>query len=183
MGATAQHRQAGVTAKLVAAHLAVSVPMTALIFGALGPAIGTFLLFLPGLVAKPDGAPFIGFLLYFFGYRFGGPAAIATGALIAIISPFIGSSKLFRLLGILAGAAAEIVWLSLLVGTSSVVGLLFLAVIGAASAAICTQIVWNWPLRRDNSLESRTRRRDRLAKARAQRLRRESEVIAQPAEA
>jgi hypothetical protein len=149
----AQYRQPGVTAKRLATHLAVSVPASAAVFGVLGPLMGTAILLAPILVTPLDASA--AFLFNsLFGFGISSLAAMTAGALVAAASPFVGSNRLFRLTAAAAGGLAMLVWGLLTTGEFGGSSLLF-ALIGAVSAGVCTQIVWDWPLHRKSGLERR----------------------------
>lgn len=162
------------------------LPVVTLLFVILGPLIGMAILFAPsvasGLVMAPAGtigaAPFIALAVpsaYYIGVI---PAAF-SGFWVTLLATFTNLKK-----QLYAGSAAIGATSTWLFSTAMTVnsemhgspdsGLILVALGGAAAALTCTFIFRNWPLGPGAigpfSFESRNHRRNRLAKARAERL-------------
>jgi peptidoglycan/LPS O-acetylase OafA/YrhL len=162
------------------ARLGVSVPATAVAFALLAPLMGalltwTLLVVIPTLAAVKDvgavaqvamealpGATKAAYIHAVI------PATLA-GALIALLSPFSPNREQF-IAGVGAVGAFAIYAKAEFLGDPSLPTPLFLAIVGAATAILCTMTCHHWPLGR---LSAREARRDRLSRERAARLKAE----------
>jgi peptidoglycan/LPS O-acetylase OafA/YrhL len=166
--------------KEAVARLGISVPATAVAFALLAPLMGalitwTLLTVIPTLAAVKDviavaqtaaeALPRATVTAYSHAVI---PATLA-GAMIALLSPFSPNREQFIAGGGAVGAFAIYVEAELL-GDSSLPTPLFLAIVGAATAILCTMTCHHWPLGR---LSAREARRDRMARERAARLKAE----------
>ena len=166
--------------KEAVARLGISVPATAVAFALLAPLMGalitwTLLTVIPTLAAVKDviavaqtaaeALPRATVTAYSHAVI---PATLA-GAMIALLSPFSPNREQF-VAGVGAIGAFAIYVEAELLGDSSLPTPLFLAIVGAATAILCTMTCHHWPLGR---LSAREARRDRMARERAARLKAE----------
>ncbi|HEV7692678.1 MAG TPA: hypothetical protein VGO52_17705, partial [Hyphomonadaceae bacterium] len=162
------------------ARLGVSVPATAVAFALLAPLIGalltwTLLTVIPTLAAVKDVGAVAQVAMEALpratvtAYSHAVIPAILAGAMIALLSPFSPNREQF-IAGVGAVGAFAIYAEAELLGDPSLPTPLFLAIVGAATAILCTMTCHHWPLCR---LSAREARRDRLARERAARLKAE----------
>ena len=172
----------------VGRRLAVSVPATAIMFAVLGPLMGavivwTLLVLIPTLAAVQD------VVLVFEIVTRGGPAAVEiayasavvpaamTGAVVALLSPYSASREQFLLVVAPVGALTTYAFAAWFRPEEHAFGTpLFLAMVGAGTAILCTSVAHRWPLGRPVR-ESPRARRDRLSRERAARLRADREPL------
>jgi hypothetical protein len=166
--------------KEAVARLGVSVPATAVVFGLLAPLMGalltwTLLTVIPTLGVVKDVGVVAQVAMEALpratvaAYTHAVIPSVLGGAMIAVLSPFSPTREQFiagvGALGVVGGygihLAAEVV------GDTSLPTPLFLAIMGAATAILCTMTCHHWPLAR---MSAREARRDQLARARAARL-------------
>jgi peptidoglycan/LPS O-acetylase OafA/YrhL len=171
--------------KEAVARLGVSVPATAVAFALLAPLMGalltwTLLTVIPTLAAVKDVGAVAQVAMEALpratatAYTHAVIPAILAGAMIALLSPFSPNREQF-IAGVGAVGAFAIYVEAELLGDPSLPTPLFLAIIGSATAILCTMTCHHWPLGR---LSAREARRDRLARERAARLK--AERIPQP---
>ena len=169
----ASHRTA------VLGRLAWTIPVNTLLFVVLGPVVGTLIALMTppfGLmtiaaIAKPDTAPLLFWLSLGTGYVIGSIPAAFSGFWVALLSPFSASRKHFFLGAAAIGAASTWIFAAGQQPSGGPILPIFLAIIGTVSAVVCA--VLTDQLRRRPFLESRSarrKRRDQLARARAERL-------------
>ncbi len=171
----AAHRRA------VMQRLGASIVPAAIAFGVLGPLIGVALVWSGALIMLVSAAitgavPLGGALLVLAiavgqAYMIAGFAAAITGVWVAVFSPFARSKLQFYLGAAAIGGMSA--WLFLLGAPANVpvAGGPFMAIAGAVSSAVCARLCTNWPLQRGE--DGRQSHRDRLARARAERLAKE----------
>lgn len=161
-------------------RLGVSVPATAVAFALLAPLIGalltwTLLTVIPTLAAVKDVGAVAQVAMEALpratvtAYSHAVIPAILAGAMIALLSPFSPNREQF-VAGVGAVGAFAIYIEAELLGDTSLPTPLFLAIVGAATAILCTMTCHHWPLGR---LSAREARRDKLARERAARLKAE----------
>lgn len=166
--------------KEAVSRLAVSVPATAVAFALLAPLIGalltwTLLTVIPTLAAVKDVSAVAQVAMETLpgatltAYTHAVIPAILAGAMIALLSPFSPNREQF-VAGVGAVGAFAIYAEAELLGDPALPTPLFLAIIGAATAVLCTMSCHHWPLGR---LSPREARRDQLARERAARLKAE----------
>jgi hypothetical protein len=162
------------------ARLGVSVPATAVAFALLAPLMGalltwTLLTVIPTLAAVRDVGAVAQVAMEALpratvtAYSHAVIPAILAGAMIALLSPFSPNREQF-IAGVGAVGAFAIYAEAELLGDPALPTPLFLAIVGAATAILCTMTCHHWPLCR---LSAREARRARLAQERAARLKAE----------
>jgi hypothetical protein len=170
----------------VGRHLTMSVPATTIIFALLGPLLGgviawVLLVVIPTLAAVQDlvrVAGIIGAALPIAlatAYAAIAPAA-TTGAVVALLSPFSVPREQFMAGVASTGAFTAFTYATLFRPDDAFGTPLFISMMGAGTAILCTMATSRWPLMRT---ESRRRRRDRLARERAARLKAQREGLAE----
>jgi peptidoglycan/LPS O-acetylase OafA/YrhL len=166
--------------KEAVSRLGVSIPATAVAFALLAPLIGalltwTLLTVIPTLAAVKDVGAVAQVAMEALpratvtAYSHAVIPAILAGAMIALLSPFSPNREQF-IAGVGAVGAFAIYVEAELLGDPALPTPLFLAIVGAATAILCTMTCHHWPLCR---LSAREARRDRLARERAARLKAE----------
>lgn len=166
--------------KEAVARLGLSVPATALAFAVLGPLVGalitwTLLTVIPTLAAVKDVGVVAQVAMEALpratasAYSHAVIPAILAGAVIALLSPFSPNREQF-IAGVGAVGAFAIYVEAEFLGDPSLPTPLFLAIVGAGTAILCTMTCHHWPLGR---LSAREARRDRMARERAARLKAE----------
>ena len=164
-------------------RLGFSVPATAIVFGLLAPLMGalitwTLLVVIPTLAAVKDVAAVIDVAIRalpgatVLAYANAAVPAAVAGAFIALLSPFSPNREQF-VAGVGAIGAMTMYLQAELVADGLLPTPLFLAIVGAGTAILCTMTCHQWPLGR---LTPREARRDRLARARAERLKADREA-------
>jgi hypothetical protein len=171
----AAHRRA------VMQGLASSIVPTALVFGFLAPVIGLLLtgggqlVLLVSAVTSGEvhffDAVAIASMAVLNAWLVAGLAAAIAGVWVAVLSPFAPNKLQFYAGAVAIGVmTAGLFLLPLPTDAAIAAGPLFPAA-GAVAIAACTRICTNWPLGRGE--DGRRAQRDRVAKARAERLAKE----------
>jgi hypothetical protein len=164
-------------------RLGVSIPATAIAFGLLAPLIGavitwTLLVVIPTLAAVKDVGAVVQVAVEalpgatVLAYAHAAIPAALTGAFVALLSPFSPNREQF-IAGVGAIGAFSMYLVAELAANQSLPTPTFLAIIGAATAILCTMTCHHWPLMR---LTARAAHRERLARERAARLKAERDA-------
>jgi len=185
--ASAQHQFRSLAhRRVVMQHIGATILPTALGFAVLAPLIGLALVWGSTFVAlvcnaiSSGGAAFPAALeqtvgAFVSGYTAAAMAAGISGVWVALLSPFSPESPRFYSGAAIIGMMNAFLFVSPDAAAAGIFGgQLFLALVGAVSAFICSWLIQNVVLKRDEL------RRDRLAAERAERLAKER-AAARPA--